>query len=209
MADVNTVISLLENQLQQIDDLLQEGELTKSEKFNEWKNTTDTILLRLFGKEEKEYKDVAYLNYWPYSSMTEEGDPERLEAYERDLKRAKASLKSTITTLNLLGMPLEKPIVHKSGNTITVTPVFNNSNSQQQSQSQEVNLTQAIKEAIELVDNNYGSEKAEEAKALLGDLEKEPKKWENTRKVVKFFADLGRDAFIAAVPVITSTVLKG
>ena len=52
------------------------------------------------------------------------------------------------------------------------------------------------------------AEKAEEARILLAELEKEPKKWENARKVVKYFADLGRDAFIAVAPVLTSTVLK-
>src|SRR5690348_10718163 len=81
MSPSEQAVRLLEKQIIKCEELEKEAELTKSSCFEEWKTTTDIILLRFFGKESKEYKDLAHLDYWP-NVILRKDDPRKMSLYQ-------------------------------------------------------------------------------------------------------------------------------
>ena len=88
----------------------------------------------------------------------------------------------------------------------------NTSQYQNQEQSQAQNQQQSIDQIIETcfknIEEHYGDEHANQAKELLANVKKEPSKWSNLQKLLTFSANLGKEAFIAILPVLTQVLLS-
>lgn len=90
----------------------------------------------------------------------------------------------------------------------TANPV-NHANAQQeqnQHQEQSMSIEQSIELAVEKIRQDYGDEKATQAKEQLDSL-KSNKSWDNVKSVIKFFADMGKQAFVAVSPVIAAALI--
>lgn len=78
---------------------------------------------------------------------------------------------------------------------------------QQQSQTQQQSIDQTVEVCIKNIEEHYGEEHANTAKGLLENVKKEPSKWSNVQKILNFSANLGKEAFIAVLPVLTQVLL--
>lgn len=81
------------------------------------------------------------------------------------------------------------------------------SQGQSQVQEQTQNMEQSVGACIKNIEEHYGEEHANTAKELLGNLSKEPSKWSNIQKILNFSANLGKEAFVAVLPVLTQALL--
>lgn len=87
-------------------------------------------------------------------------------------------------------------------------PTNNSSAYQEQNQHQEqsMSIEQSIDLAVEKIRQDYGDEKATQAREQLESL-KSNKSWDNVKSVIKFFADIGKQAFVAVSPVIAAALI--
>lgn len=83
---------------------------------------------------------------------------------------------------------------------------LSNTQSQSQQQEQSQSVEQLIEKATQQISESYGEKEASEAKQQLDKL-KADKKWETVKSVVGWTANLGKDAFIAAIPAIMKAIL--
>lgn len=79
---------------------------------------------------------------------------------------------------------------------------------QSQAQSQQQSIDQIIETCVKNIEEHYGDEHANQAKELLANVKKEPSKWSNLQKLLTFSANLGKEAFIAILPVLTQVLLS-
>lgn len=214
--DISELIPLLEQNKNVIAELYSVDGRTESEKFIEWQSFVRGLLRRIYGEKTPEYKEFDEINY--YSSYILNGDDPRndqleKEGYERGLKTAKALLTSHIAQLKILGLPEKQAVVQRVGDRIVINPVFNQNNNQSNNQSQSqtqttnVSLEMQIEKAIEEIEEHYGGEAATQGKAHLEELKANPSKWAVVQKAASFFLNLGKEAFMAVLPVLTKILL--
>lgn len=148
---------------------------------------------------------------------TDEDRKRALEMYKDGIQQYGAIINGMISSIKLRGLPSSRKQTGLESNKQTspqfhthINPSFNPtfSQSQNQTQDQTFTLNQQINEAVKAVEENYGDEHAKQMKILLTQVEKEPSKWGNLQKVIKYAADLGKDATIAVLPVLARILLS-
>lgn len=203
----------------------------KSRAFNEWRNKIHSQIERTYGRNNSLWSgamSVMCFPGWYDRHFTGEIDSETFlsaQLAESDRKTAInvfrngvgeyiSILKTIIEDVKVNGLP-DKSTYGESRHSsfspqyhTNISPQFSQQQSQNQSQEQSVKLEALISESLKTVEENYGAKEAEEAKKLLDELGTSPNKWGTVQKVASFFINLGRDAFISVLPVLTQVLLK-
>jgi hypothetical protein len=130
-----------------------------------------------------------------------------LKIFRSGLSQIIALLQSMIVHLQSTGIPF-RPIEKDS---LSSSPLISNTvnqtqgQSQSQSQEQNISIEQQIEQILNIIENKYGEEQTLEAKKMLEELKKDSK-WPTVQKVGRWFLDLGRDAFIALLPLLVKII---
>lgn len=204
---VSQIVDLLNQYLKEIPSLKEKQEKDESPEFIEWKSSVESIFRRTFGEDSYERKEFNSINYYPTFFVGGEDESELKEFYIKGLNNASAQIKSAISMLSTMGVPKSQPITKKSGTSISVNPSFYQASTMSQNQSTNLSLEQIFNQAIKTIEENYGKEQSKEAKDKLDSL-KSNKNWGNVSEVVKFFVNMGKQAFIATIPIITKILLE-
>lgn len=219
-------------QLAQLDPLIQRAEKLrssivhpgKSDEFLAWRNETEMFICRNCGAQSEEYKKITAINFFPKWYKEEvhgtprdskivahvEGsgfDEDRKTAFvtfQSGLSDSIGVMKAILAHIRNTGIAI-RPEESQFNNTPLINTSFNQS--QEQVQQQTLSIDQHISQAIEIIEANYGESESKKAQEMLSALKKESK-WSAVNKTAKWFLDLGRDAFVAALPVLLETLTK-
>ncbi len=101
-----------------------------------------------------------------------------------------------------------QPDYNKQGALIQQNTSQYQNQAQSQAQNQQQSIDQIIETCVKNIEEHYGDEHANQAKELLANVKKEPSKWSNLQKLLTFAANLGKEAFIAILPVLTQVLLS-
>ncbi len=195
----------------------------KSDDFETWKEEISTFVARRYGISAPVWGKVNSVECFPQwfdekvhapkgsyvSTDAQDHDRETaLKIYFDGIRAYLAILKSLVKDIEVNGLPKEPTAAVRDSNlTANFNPVFSQSQEQHQSQEQAVKIEDQINLLIEFVEKKYGEDEATKAKELLDAL-KIDNKWATVQKVSAFFLNLGRDAFIALLPLLTQILLN-
>lgn len=145
------------------------------------------------------------------TGVQEEDRATAFEIYIKGLTQSTAIIKSLIAHVKTIGSELrpniDSPAVGRLADTqINFSPTLTNSQSQSQSQQQSMTLEQSMTRTLEAVKEHYGEEQSKKAAEKLEEL-KTDRSWGKICMVVKWFLELGREAFIALLPTLAKILL--
>ncbi len=193
------IIALFQKYLEQVEQLKNEADLARSIAFEEWHSNVESIFRRTFGEdgpETKQFKSIGFRAGVISFHDKEKNRINNTSSYKAGLDKAGSQIRSAITMLSEMGVPLAKPTLQKPGTNINVSPVFNQDNHMRQSQTQTLNAQQII----ESIENTLGEGLLEQIKPELEAYKENPNKWANAQKLAVKILDFG----LAYAPLVIS-----
>jgi len=181
---VSKYIILLDQQINKVDSLLNDQQITESPEFKEWETITKNLTRRIFGDKSAELKQIITISYYANNFYATSID--KHNEYKNGLIEAKAILKGHKQQLLDLGLPQDKPLVQRMANQINIHNNQNQNNQQSQNVTQNNEQKVDFGRIIKQIKSEWGDEEqVKKAEAVLGELETELKKPNPTWSVLK------------------------
>jgi len=138
---VSKYTQLLDQQINKVDSLLNDQQITESPEFKEWETITKNLTRRIFGDKSAELKQIATISYYANNFYATPID--KHNEYKNGLIEAKAILKGHKQQLLDLGLPQDKPLIQRMANQINIH------NNQNQNNQQSQNVTQNNEQKVD------------------------------------------------------------
>jgi len=181
---VSKYTQLLDQQINKVDSLLNDQQITESPEFKEWETITKNLTRRIFGDKSAELKQIATISYYANNFYVTPID--KHNEYKNGLIEAKAILKGHKQQLLDLGLPQDKPLIQRMANQINIHNNQNQNNQQSQNVTQNNEQKVDFGRIIKQIKSEWGDEEqVKKAEVVLGELETELKKSNPTWSVLK------------------------
>lgn len=205
---LSKAILLLDQQINKVENLLNDQQITESPEFKEWETITKNLIRRIFGDKSPELTQIITVSYYANNFYATLSDKQK--AYKEALIEAKAILKGHKQQLIDLGLPEDKPLTQKIAHQININ------NKQEQNNQQSQNVTQNNEQKvdfgkiIEQIKSEWGDEEqVKKAEVILVELETELKKpnpaWSVLKKGLEQVFSFGK---AIAIEVMAEVVKK-